>query len=167
MIQLLPHSLSHTLKESGTSCKDDILEQVFLDIIITFLHRTVGIVLDTLDLLVFRSSFLGLEHDLSCFETLGTNQDFPTIGKLVIFFPRMRFFSRFFLTLVINNYLTHLLFNVFDDFEFSIGLELETFLIQYFAQVLCDISTSNVNALDGMRNCVTFINGNSMRNTIT
>ena len=129
MIQLLPHSLSHTLEQSRSTSEDNILEQVFLDIIITFLDRAVSIVLDTLNLFILRSSFLRLEHDLSGLESLGAYQDFPTIGKLIILLPRVRFFSRFLLTLVIDDYLTHLLLDVLDDFEFSICLELETLLI--------------------------------------
>jgi hypothetical protein len=79
----------------------------------------------------------------------------------------VRFFGSFLLTLVVDNYLTHFLLDVLYNLEFSISLELETLLIQYFAQVLSDIPTSDINALNGMRNSVTFINGDSMRDTIT
>jgi hypothetical protein len=34
-MKLLPHTLSHTLEESGTTRQDDVLEEIFTNVVVT------------------------------------------------------------------------------------------------------------------------------------
>ena len=47
-MDLLPHSLTHSVEEGGTSAEDNVLEKVFPDINITFLNRVIAVLMDTL-----------------------------------------------------------------------------------------------------------------------
>ena len=72
MVKLLPHTLTHAFEKSRTTSKDDVLEEVLLDIVVALLHRAVGVVLHTVEVSVLGTRLLGLEEDLSSLKALGT-----------------------------------------------------------------------------------------------
>lgn len=58
MVQLSPHALTHSIEESVASSKNDVLEQVLLNVVIALLNRLVGVMLHAVEVAVLCTSFL-------------------------------------------------------------------------------------------------------------
>lgn len=167
MIQLSPHALTHSIEESVASSKDDVLEQVLLNVIIALLNRLVGIMLHAFEVAVLLACFLRREQDLGRLEAFCAYQDFPAIGQFVILLPGVTVLGSLLLSFIINDDLAHFFLDVLDNLQLSVRLQTETSLLEDLPQVLGDIAAGQVNGLDSVRHCITFIDGHSVRNAVT
>jgi|APSaa5957512535_1039671.scaffolds.fasta_scaffold142143_2 hypothetical protein len=117
-MDFLPHSLSHAIEERGATSKNDILEKIFSYVNIALLHRIKAIFMDTFQI---KPCFLRFKHYLSRLKSLISNQNLSTVWELIIFFASVRVFGFFESSVEIINNVTHLFFNVPDNFNFSIS----------------------------------------------
>jgi len=168
-MDFLPHSLTHTIEKGWTTTQNDVLEKILPNSDIAFEHWIVAIFVNTFKLFEWGlvSSFLWLEKNLSCFEPFFTDQYFSSVRQFIIFLTGMTLFSIFLGSFVIINNKTHFLFYVFDNFNFSIGGKAVASTVQKFLQMRCDVATSKMNSLDGVRNGIAFVYWYCVRNTIT
>lgn len=123
--------------------------------------------MDTFEAIKASSSLFWCKENLSSSESFITNQDFSSIWKFIILFTGMTLFSFILSGFIIVDYVTHFFLNVLYDFNFGISSETITSLIKDFLQICSNISTGQMNSLDSMRNCITFIDWYSMWNSIS
>jgi len=128
-MNFLPHSFSHTVEKCGTTTKDNILEKIFSYVDIALLYGVIAIFMDTFEI---EASFLWFEHYFGSLESLISNKDFTAIWKFIILFASMRVLSFFKCGIEIVDNIAHFFFNIADNFNFSIGGERVTSLVQNF-----------------------------------
>ena len=110
--------------------------------------------------------FLGLEEYFGGSEPLATYEDLATIWQFVIFLTCVTLLSVFLGSLVIIDNKAHFLFDVFDNLNFCVCGEAIASVVQNLLKVGGDVSTSKVNPLNCVRNGITFINRDCVRNTV-
>ena len=88
------------------------------------------------------AAFLWLEEDLSCSESLATNEDFSSIWEFIIFFAGMTFLGVFLSGLIIVNNEAHFLLNIFNDLNFGVSSETVTSVIKDLLEIGGDVPTS-------------------------
>ena len=74
----------------------------------------------------------------------------------------MRLFSFILGGFVVVHNIAHFFFDIFYDFNFGIGCETVTSLIKDFLQIGSDVSTSQVNSLNGMWDSITLVDWHSV-----
>lgn len=79
----------------------------------------------------------------------------------------MTVLSSLLLSFIVDDDLAHFFFDVLDNLQLSIRLQTEAPLLEDLPQVLGDVAASQVNGLDSVRHCITFIDGHSVRNAVT
>lgn len=163
-MDLLPHSLTHAVEKSGTSRQDNVLEEVLSNVLIAFLNRVVAVLMDTFKV---KSSLLGVEHYFSSSESLVTNEDLSAVREFIVLFASMAILSIFNSGVKVVDDIAHLLLDVSDDFELSVGCETVTTLVEDLLKVGGDVSTGQVDALNSMRNGITLVDRYSMGNSIS
>jgi len=139
-MDFLPHSFSHAVEQGRTSRKDNVLEKVFSYIHITFLHGGIAVLMHSIKMVEAR--LFWAEKNFSGLESLGTDQDFPAIGKFVILLASMALLSLGLSSLEIIDNVAHFFLDILDDFELGISSEAETLLIQNLLQIGGNISSS-------------------------
>jgi len=70
-------------------------------------------------------------------------------------------------SLIVVHNIAHFFLDIFYDFNFGVSGEAVPSLIEDFLQVGGDVSTSQVDSLNGMWDGVTFIDWNSVGNSIS
>ena len=139
-MDFLPHSFSHAVEQGRTSRKDNVLEKVFSYIHITFLHGGIAVLMHSIKMVEAR--LFWAEKNFSGLESLGTDQDFPAIGKFVILLASMALLSLCLSSLEIIDNVAHFFLDILDNFELGISSEAETLLIQNLLQIGGNISSS-------------------------
>lgn len=139
-MDFLPHSFAHAVEQGRTSRKDNVLEKVFSYIHITFLHGGIAVLMHSIKMVEAR--LFWAEKNFSGLESLGTDQDFPAIGKFVILLASMALLSLGLSSLEIIDNVAHFFLDILDDFELGISSEAETLLIQNLLQIGGNISSS-------------------------
>jgi hypothetical protein len=139
-MDFLPHSFSHAVEQGRTSRKDNVLEKVFSYIHITFLHGGIAVLMHSIKMVEAR--LFWAEKNFSGLESLGTDQDFPAIGKFVILLASMALLSLGLSSLEIIDNVAHFFLDILDNFELGISSEAETLLIQNLLQIGGNISSS-------------------------
>ena len=138
-MDFLPHPFAHTVEEGGSSGKDNVLEQVFSNIDVTFLHGGIAVLVHSIK--VVEARLFWAEKNLGGLESLGTDQDFPTIGKLVVLLASMALLGLGLGSLEVIDDVAHFFLDVLDDFELGISSEAETLLVQNLLQIGGDVSS--------------------------
>ena len=164
-MDFLPHSFAHAVEQGRTSRKDNVLEKVFSYINVTFLHGGIAVLVHSIKMVEAR--LFWAEKNLSGLESLGTDQDFPSIGELVILLASMALLSLSLSSLEVIYNVAHFFLDVLNDFELGISSEAETLLVQNLLQIGGDVSSGQVDSLDGVGDSITFINWHSVRNSVT
>jgi len=123
--------------------------------------------MDSLKLVKLSSGFFWGEKDLCGSESLITNQDFSSIRKFVVLLAGMGLFGFVLGGFVIIYNVTHFFLDIFYDFNFGISGEAVSSLIKDFLEVGGDVSTSEVDSLNGMWDGITFIDWHSVGNSIS
>merc|ERR1712055_497808 len=109
----------------------------------------------------------GLEQSLGAPEPLVTDGDDLAVGQLVGFLQRTGGSGSGHLLLEVQGDVAELLFYVPDDLPLGGGGERVTPLGENLHQVICEVTTSQVQPEDGMRQGVTLVDGNSVRDAVT
>jgi len=139
------------------------LIKVSSNINITFLDGVVSILLKTFEFAVVTIIVqFWLEQDLGGSESLISDKDLSTIRELIILLASVALFGFLHSGIIIINNITHFFFDILNDLNFSIGCERVTTLVKNLLKVRSDVSTREVNSLNGMWNSVTLIDWDGM-----
>jgi hypothetical protein len=109
----------------------------------------------------------GLEEGLGATETLVTNGDDLTVGKLVALLEGGGGGSSLHLGIEVEGDVAELLLDVTNDFTLSSGGEGITTLGEDLHEVVSKIATGKIETEDGMGESITLIDGDSVGNTIS
>jgi len=162
--ELLGHSLADSGKHGGSSRHDDVGVQVASDIDITLHDGLKGAVMDTGG---FLSDEGGLEENLRASESLVSDNDDVSIGKLVGLLKSRGLSSSLHLLVKVKSNEGELLLNITDDFTLSSCGEGVTTLSEDLHQVLGQVAASKIQTHNGVGKSITFIDGDSVGDTIT
>ena len=115
-VNLLPHSLSHSLKQSRSSRQNNILKQISPHIIVTLHNWVIAVLLHSFKLV---ACMVGLEQYLWASESLVSYKNLPPVWQFVVLLTSMRLVSFLHGCIEVSHHITHLLLNVSDYFQFS------------------------------------------------
>jgi len=115
----------------------------------------------------FTNHFKRIKHSFWASELLVTNGDDVSVWEFELDIFVTRFFEFFHFSIEIKSNVALIFFNSSNNFEFSRTLESLTGLHQDFGKVSCKISTSEVVSHDSMWKRITFIDWDSVGNSIT
>ena len=109
----------------------------------------------------------GLEESLRSTESLVSNGDDLTVGKLVGLLEAGALGGSLDLLLEVEGDVAELLLDVTDDFTFGGGREAVATLGQNLHQVVGQVTASHVNSGDGVWQGETFVDGDNVGDTVT
>merc|ERR1711970_16894 len=115
----------------------------------------------------FHSEERRLEESLRATETLIADGDDLAVGKLIRLLKGGGGSSCGHLLLKVKGNIAELLLYVTDNLTLSSGCEGITTLSEDLHQVVCKLTSSKIKTDNSMRKSITFIDRNSMGNTIT
>merc|ERR1712076_35774 len=161
---LLLHTISNTGVHGGASGHDGVSVQVLPDVNIAFHDGVVGGLVDSAG---FHSQERRLEEGLGGTETLVTDGDDLTVGKLIGLLEGGGGSSGGHLLLKVKGNIAKLLLDVTDNLALSGGGERITTLGKDLHEVVGQLTSSQVQTEDGMGESITFIDGDGVGYTIT
>merc|ERR1712226_915870 len=161
---LLLHTVSNTRVHGGASGHDSVGIQVLTDVNIA-LHD--GVVGGFVDATGFHSKEGRLEESLWAAETLIANGDDLAVGKLIRLLKGGGGSSSGHFLLEVKGNIAELLLDVTDNLTLSGGGEGVATLCEDLHEVVCQLTSSQVQTEDGMGEGITFIDWHSVRNTIS
>ena len=161
---LLLHAVSNTRVHGGASRHDSVGIQVLPDVNITLHDGVVGGLMDTTGL---HSQEGRLEEGLRGTEPLIANGDDLAIGQLIGLLKGGGGSSGGHLLLKVKSNIAELLLDVTDNLTLSSGGERVTTLSEDLHQVVGELTASQVQTENGMGKSITFIDGDTVRDTIT
>merc|ERR1719376_1144917 len=161
---LLLHTVSNTRVHGGASGHDSVGIQVLTDVNIT-LHD--GVVGGLVDATGFHSKEGWLEESLRAAETLIANGDDLAVGKLIRLLKGSGGSSSGHLLLKVKGNIAELLLDVTDNLTLSSGGEGVATLSQDLHQVVGDLTSSKIKTNNSMGESITFIDWDTMRDTIS
>merc|ERR1719309_1333535 len=160
----LLHTVSNTRVHGGASGHDSVSIEVLTDINIT-LHD--GVVCGLMDATGFHSKEGRLEESLRAAETLIADGDDLSVGKFIGLLKGGRGSSGGHLLFEVKSNIAELLLDVTDNLTLSSGGERVATLSEDLHQVVGELTSSKVKTDDGMGEGITFIDGDTMGDTIT
>ena len=160
---LLLHSVGNTWVHGGASRHDGVGVQVLTDVNIALHDGVVGGLVDTAGL---HSEEGWLEEGLRGTESLVANGDDLAIGQLVGLLQGGGGGSSGHLLLEVKSNVAELLLDVTDNLTLSSGGEGVTSLGKDLHEVVGELTSSQVQTEDGVWEGITFIDGDSVGNTI-
>jgi len=161
---LLLHPISNTRVHGGATRHDSVGIEILTDVNITLHDRVVGGLMDTAG---FHSQEGRLEEGLRGTESLITNGDDLTVRKLIGLLQGGGSSSSSHLLLKVKSNIAKLLLDVTDNLTLSGGGERVTTLSEDLHEVVGELTASQVQTEDGMGKGITFIDGDSVGDTIT
>merc|ERR1719419_195913 len=160
----LLHTVSNSRVHGGTSRHDSVGIEILTDVNIT-LHD--GVVGGLVDATGFHSKEGRLEEGFRAAETLIADGDDLAARKFIGLLKGGGGSSSGHLLLKVKGNIAELLLDVTDDFTFSSGGERVATLSEDLHQVVSELTSSKVKTDDGMGKGITFIDGDTMGDTIT
>merc|ERR1719357_1811800 len=160
----LLHTVSNTGVHGGASRHDSVGIKILTDVNITLHDGVVGGLMDTAG---FHSKEGRLEEGLGAAETFIANGDDLTVGKFIGLLKRGRSSSSGHFLFKVKCNIAELLLDVTDNLTFSGGGEGVATLSKDLHQVVGELTASEVKTNNGVGEGITFIDGNSMGDTIT
>merc|ERR1719154_28514 len=160
---LLLHTVSNARVHGGASRHDSVGIQVLTDVNIA-LHD--GVVGGLMDAAGFHSKEGRLEESLWAAETLITNGDDLTVGKLIRLLKGGGGSSSGHLLFKVKSNIAELLLDVTDNFALSSGGERVATFSEDLHQVVGQLTASKVKTDNGMGKSITFIEWDSVGDTI-
>merc|ERR1712095_138840 len=161
---LLLHTISNTRVHGGAARHDGVSVQVLPDVNIALHDGVVGGLVDSAG---FHSQEGRLEEGLGGTETLVTDGDDLTVGKLIGLLEGGGGSGGGHLLLKVKGNIAKLLLDVTDNFTLSGGGERVTTLSEDLHEVVGEFTASQVQTENSMGKSITLIDGNSVGDTIT
>merc|ERR1719187_1970197 len=161
---LLLHAVSNTSVHGGATGQNDVGHQVLADVDVAP-HD--GVVDGLVNTSRFHTQEGWLEESLRATETLVADGDDLTVGKFVGLVDGRGGSSGIHLRLEVKGDVAKLFLDVTDNFTLSGGGEGVTTLSHDLHQVVGDVTTSQVQAEDGVGKGETFVDGDHVGHTIT
>merc|ERR1712121_41746 len=161
---LLLHPVSNTWVHGGATRHDSVGVQVLPDVNITLHDGVVGGLMDTARL---HAKEGWLEEGLWGTEPLIANGDYLAIGQLIGLLQGGGGGSGGHLLLKVKSNIAELLLDVTDNLTLSSGGEGVTSLGEDLHEVVGELTASQVQTEDGVEEGITFIDGDSVGDTIT
>merc|ERR1719233_1914973 len=161
---LLLHTVSNTRVHSGASRHDSVGIQVLTDVNIA-LHD--GVVSGLVDAAGFHSEEGRLEESLWAAETLIANGDDLAVGKLIRLLKGGGGSSSGHLLLEVESNIAELLLDVTDNLTLSSGGEGVATFGEDLHQVVGELTSSKIKTDNGVGEGITFIDGDTMGDTIS
>jgi len=162
--EFLSHPLTNALEHGGATRQNNILVKILPDINVT-LHD--GLKSGIVNAASFLTNEMGLEENFGAPKPLVTNGDDVTIGKFIGFLVLARLSRLLHLLIKVKLAVGKLFLDIPDDFPFLGGGERITPFGQDLHQILSQIPTLQIQPENLVGKLVTFINGHSVRNTVT
>merc|ERR1719378_1452985 len=160
----LLHTVSNTRVHGGASGHDSVGIEILTDVNIALHDGVVGGLMDTAG---FHSKEGRLEESLRAAETLIANGDDLAIRKFIGLLKGGGGSGSGHLLLEVKSNIAEFLLDVTDDFTLSSGSERVATLSENLHQVVGEFTSSKVKTDDGMGKGITFIDGDSVGDTIT
>merc|ERR1719186_266310 len=161
---LLLHTVSNTGVHGGASGHDSVGIQVLTDVNIALHDGVVGGLMDSTG---FHSKEGRLEESLRAAETLIANGDDLAVGKFIRLLKGGGGSSSGHFLFKVKGNIAELLLDVTDDLTLSSGGERVATLSEDLHQVVSEFTSSKVKTDNGMGKGITFINRDTMGNTIS
>merc|ERR1719206_1226433 len=161
---LLLHTVSDTGEHSRTSGKDGVGVQVLTDVNVALHNGVVGGLMDTCR---FHTDEGGLEEGLGASESLVANGDDLSVGQFVGFLQARAAGGGLHFLLEVKGNISEFLLDVTDDFAFGGGGERVATFGQNFHHVVGQVTSSQIQTDDGVGKGVSFVDGDSVGDTIT
>merc|ERR1712161_153878 len=161
---LLLHTISNARVHGGATGHDGVSVQVLPDVNIALHDGVVGGLVDSAG---FHSQEGRLEEGLGGTETLVTDGDDLTVGKLIGLLEGGGGSSGGHLLLKVKGNIAKLLLDVTDNLALSGGGERITTLGEDLHEVVGQLTSSQVQTEDGMGKSITFIDGDVVGDTIS
>merc|ERR1719148_604560 len=161
---LLLHTIGNTGVHGGATGHDGVGVQVLPDVNIALHDGVVGGLVDSAG---FHSQEGRLEKGLGGTETLVTDGDDLTVGKLIGLLERGGGSSGGHFLLEVKGNIAQLLLDVTDNLALSGGGERVTTLGEDLHEVVGQLTSSQVQTEDGMGESITFIDGDVVGDTIS
>merc|ERR1712038_1427003 len=160
----LLHTVSNTRVHGGASRHDSVGVKILTDVNITLHDGVVGGLMDTAG---FHSKEGRLEEGFGAAEAFIANGDDLTIGKFIGLLKGGRSSSSGHFLFKVKGNIAELLLDVTDNLTLSGGGEGVATLSKDLHQVVGELAASKVKTNNGMGEGITFIDGNSMGDTVT
>merc|ERR1719508_126319 len=161
---LLLHTVSNTRVHGGASRHDSVGVQILTDVNITLHDGVVGGLMDAAGL---HSQEGRLEQSLGATESLIANGDDLTIGKLIRLLKGGGSSSSGHFLLKVKSNIAELFLDVTDNLTLSSGGERVATLSEDLHQVVGEFTSSKVKTDNGMGKSITFIDGDTVGDTIS
>merc|ERR1712165_386986 len=161
---LLLHTVSNTRVHGGASGHDSVGIQVLTDVNIA-LHD--GVVSGLVDATGFHSKEGWLEESLRAAETLIANGDDLAVGKLIRLLKGGGGSGSGHLLLEVKGNIAELLLDVTDNLTLSSGGERVATLSEDLHQVVGELTSSKIKTDNSMGKGITFIDGDTVGDTIS
>ena len=163
-MNLLPQPLAHRLEQCAATTEDNIGEQVLSNVIVALHDRVEAVLVDAFEVVARQR---GIEENFGASETLVSDQDFSTVGQLVVLLTCMRLLGIFHCLVVVANDHRHRLFDVPHNLELRRRGEVQAALLKDLTQVLGEVLSGEENFLNCMRDCITFIDRDRVGDTLS
>merc|ERR1719418_194486 len=160
----LLHTVSNTRVHGGASGHDSVGIQILTDVNIA-LHD--GVVCGLVDAASFHSKEGRLEESLRAAEALIANGDDLAVGKLIGLLKGSGGSSSGHLLLEVKGNIAELLLDVTDNLALSSGGEGVSTLSENLHQVVGELTSSKIKTDNSMGKGITFIDGDTMGDTIS
>merc|ERR1719445_350581 len=161
---LLLHSVSNTRVHGGASGHDGVGVQVLSDVNIALHDGVVGGLMDTTGL---HSEEGWLEESLGASESLVSNGDDLTVGKLIGLLKGGGGSSGGHLLLEVEGNIAELLLDVTDNLTLGGGGERVASLGEDLHEVVGQLTASQVKTEDGVGESITLVDGDTVGDTVT
>jgi len=161
---LLLHSVGDSWVHGGTTGEDGVGVKILSDINIALHDGVVGGLVDTGR---FHSEERWLEESLWASESFVADGDDLSVGKFIGLLERRGLGGSGHLLLEVEGDVAELLFDVSDNFSLGGGGEGVTSLCEDLHQIVSKISAGQVQSKNGVGKGVTFVDGDSVGDTIS
>ena len=161
---LLLHTVSDAGVHGAASRENSVGIEILTDVDVA-LHD--GVVAGLVDTSRLHTKEARLEESLGASETLITDGDDLSVGKLIALLERGARCSSLHLLFEVEGNVAEFLLDVTDNFTLGSGGEGVATLSEDLHEVVGQITSSQVETKDGMGQGITLIDGNCVRDTIT
>jgi hypothetical protein len=160
---LLLHAIGDAWEHGRASRQDGVGVQIFTNVDVALHDTVVGRLVDAAR---FHTEEAGLEHRFRASEPLVSDGDDLTVGKFVALLEGRRGGCGGHLLFEVEGDIAQLLLDVSHDFPLGRGGEAVASLGQDLHQVVCEISSGQVETEDGVWQGITFVDRDGVGDTI-